>query len=554
MSANPIDTLSTMFGGDVMNNIGGSGGGSHDFMGSFLFSASSVLSGNDTLFWSGNRTDQYIKNQVQYMIVNYLPSFLVNSTIFQFFLSSFFLFFLGNQIFSAGIALLIASSIWKVIEDKLYVIYYFFRDFFVCSLEIKEKENYRYNTIYLCLISWMSENPNFESAKHFTVHAKCDLSDSYRNKEQHESDVQLVLAPGPGSHTLNYKGYRVTIQRQDPTNDNDPDSNNKKGDIQKLVLSVNAWNGKKVLHDLVEEAVKAYFQSAKGVTSIYTMSDNYYSDWQKLCDRPNRSFDTVYIDEKVKNNLLKDLDRFMNNEHFYRENGLNFQRGYLLYGHPGTGKTSLILAVAAYLQCSVFTLSLSDKSLDDTKLMALITQIPRRGIILLEDIDAAFNDNRKASEDVQRVTFSGLLNALDGVTSHSQFPRIIFMTTNHINRLEPALIRPGRIDMKIEFEYSTSGQIYQMANRFFKNETLASKISKLFPEQKLTTAEVQTYLMRFIYEPEDCLLHVEEYLEEVEDLRKKLAKKEEDENKKEEEVSQDKNNSKDEALVISEKE
>ncbi|KAG2370570.1 hypothetical protein C9374_000386 [Naegleria lovaniensis] len=288
------------------------------------------------------------------------------------------------------------------------------------------------------------------------------------------------------------------------------------------------------------------------------MSDNYYNDWQKLCDRPNRSFDTVYIDQTVKTHLLKDLDRFMNNEQFYRENGLNFQRGYLLYGYPGTGKTSLILAVAAYLQCSVFTLSLSDKSLDDTKLMALMTQIPRRGIILLEDIDAAFNENRKASDDVQRVTFSGLLNSLDGVTSHSQFPRIIFMTTNHLNRLDQALIRPGRIDMKIEFGYSSSDQIYQMANRFFKNEELATKIAQLLPQQKLTTAEVQTYLMRFIYEPEDCLLHVEEYLEEVEDLRKKLAKKEEEEKEEEEKNEKevnDKEDSKekntDEALVIS---
>ncbi|EFC49397.1 predicted protein, partial [Naegleria gruberi] len=315
------------------------------------------------------------------------------------------------------------------------------------------------------------------------------------------------LVPGPGSHGFYFKGHKITIQRIDPSFEKD--KNGDKEDTTKLVLTVSAWNGKEILKNILQEAIECYFQSEKGVTSVYTLSTDYYRDWEKLCDRPYRSFDTVYLEEDIKQNLIKDMDRFMSNEIFYRENSLNYQRGYLCYGPPGSGKSSLVLAMAAKLKCCLFSVSLNDKSLDDSKLQKMLTKLPKRGIVLLEDIDAAFNENRKASADVQGVSFSGLLNALDGVASFSQFPRIIFMTTNHIDRLDPALVRPGRIDFKIKFENSTKDQIRQMAARFFKDEELGAKISELIPEHKLTTAEVQTYLMRYIYEKEDCLNHVE---------------------------------------------
>jgi chaperone BCS1 len=137
------------------------------------------------------------------------------------------------------------------------------------------------------------------------------------------------------------------------------------------------------------------------------------------------------------------------------QRGIPYRRGYLLYGQPGTGKSSFISALAGHFGYSICMLSLSERTLDDDRLNYLLNNAPNC-FMLLEDVDAAFvsrdlfdNAQHRAYEGMTRVTFSGLLNAIDGVTSTEE--RILFMTTNHIDRLDAALIRPGRIDVKQYF-------------------------------------------------------------------------------------------------------
>src|SRR5690606_7749955 len=129
---------------------------------------------------------------------------------------------------------------------------------------------------------------------------------------------------------------------------------------------------------------------------------------------------------------------------------------------PGTGKSSFILALAGHLGLNLCLLSLSGLSLDDQGLQNLLSCVPSRSIVLIEDIDAAFGNSgdvtpndlatsqsllgtRNKKDKSIGITFSGLLNAIDGVASGEG--RLLFMTTNHPERLDPALIRPGRIDM-----------------------------------------------------------------------------------------------------------
>ncbi|KAL9646743.1 hypothetical protein ABK040_001165 [Willaertia magna] len=85
---------------------------------------------------------------------------------------------------------------------------------------------------------------------------------------------------------------------------------------------------------------------------------------------------------------------------------------------------------------------------------------------------------------------------------------IIFMITNHIENLHPALIRLGRIDFKIKFDYSTKDQIKQIMSRFFKDKILGNKINELIPKKKLIIIELQTYLMRYIYDLKDSTNHL----------------------------------------------
>jgi mitochondrial chaperone BCS1 len=162
-----------------------------------------------------------------------------------------------------------------------------------------------------------------------------------------------------------------------------------------------------------------------------------------------------------------------------------------LQGTPGSGKSSLIHAIAGELALDVYVVSLSASWVNDSSLTTLLGRIPARSILLLEDIDAAFTrstsrdsdssgtpdasktigpekkddaENNKAA-DVNTLTLSGLLNALDGMQASES--RILFCTTNHLERLDPALSRPGRMDVWIEFRNASKHQAEGLFRNFF---------------------------------------------------------------------------------------
>lgn len=163
---------------------------------------------------------------------------------------------------------------------------------------------------------------------------------------------------------------------------------------------------------------------------------------------------------------------------------------------PGTGKTSFTLALAAKMRLNICVLTLSNNTLDDNKLNSRLNDAPANSIILLEDVDSVFIDRNVAKDHASRVTFSGLLNAIDGVAS--QESRMFFMTTNHIEKLDAALLRPGRCDMKCKFDYASKNQIRRMYQRFYKqeNESKAVEFASLVPEHTISMAALQEHLMR----------------------------------------------------------
>ena len=132
------------------------------------------------------------------------------------------------------------------------------------------------------------------------------------------------------------------------------------------------------------------------------------------------------------------------------------------------------MALAGYLDYNICLLNLSERGMSDDRLTHLLSNAPERSILLLEDIDAAFTGRQTAAEDGYQtnVTFSGLLNALDGVASGES--RIVFMTTNHAERLDPALIRPGRVDAIVELGDAEPEQVRRLFKRFYRREWLSA--------------------------------------------------------------------------------
>lgn len=171
------------------------------------------------------------------------------------------------------------------------------------------------------------------------------------------------------------------------------------------------------------------------------------------------------------------------------------------------------MALAGLMNYHIALLNLCDPSLTDERLMYLLSHAPPRSLLLLEDIDGAvaagvdFKDS-KLHTSLQgyngRLTFSGLLNALDGVAASDE--RIIFMTTNHVDKLPPALIRPGRVDLKIYVGLATPSQLERMYLRFFPGETeKAIQFAEILEKTPLSMAEVQGFFLFFKDDPEGCL-------------------------------------------------
>merc|ERR550534_1422624 len=168
--------------------------------------------------------------------------------------------------------------------------------------------------------------------------------------------------------------------------------------------------------------------------------------------RVRRPFNSVILDENIAENILDDVHEFIRNQKWYLDRRIPYRRGYLLHGPPGCGKSSFVAALAGQLGYNISILNLGDPGMTDDRLQHLLAVVPPKSLVLLEDVDFAVGESAPADPTgpyagVMRLSFSGLLNALDGVVATEE--RIVFMTTNHFRRLPRALVRPGRVDLNI---------------------------------------------------------------------------------------------------------
>ncbi|KAG6918124.1 hypothetical protein DXG01_016312 [Tephrocybe rancida] len=216
---------------------------------------------------------------------------------------------------------------------------------------------------------------------------------------------------------------------------------------------------------LLSEARDLAMKGQEGKLVIHTA---WGTEWKPFGQpRRKRPLHSVVLEPGVSEKVEKDVKSFLERRQWYGDRGIPYRRGYLLHGPPGSGKTSFIQALAGSLSYDICLLNLSERGLADDKLFHLLSNAPERSFVLIEDVDAAFNKRVQTTEDGYQssVTFSGFLNALDGVASGEE--RIIFMTTNHLERLDPALIRPGRVDLSELIDDSSALQAKTLFTQFY---------------------------------------------------------------------------------------
>lgn len=275
--------------------------------------------------------------------------------------------------------------------------------------------------------------------------------------------TQFSLIPGPGKHILRYKNTFLMVNRARETKSMDFQM----GKPWETVTLTTLYSQRQIFEDLFIETHRLAQESTEGKTIVYTSRS---TNWERFGEpRRKRSIESVILDKGIKERILADVQDFLDSSKWYYDRGIPYRRGYLLHGPPGSGKSSFIQALAGHLDYNIAILNLSERGLTDDRLNHLLTIIPKRTIVLLEDADAAYS-NRRTQTDADgyrgaNVTFSGLLNALDGVASAEE--RVLFLTTNHISRLDSALIRPGRIDMTVRIGEATRWQASGLWDRFY---------------------------------------------------------------------------------------
>ncbi|KAK4790119.1 hypothetical protein SAY86_017423 [Trapa natans] len=255
------------------------------------------------------------------------------------------------------------------------------------------------------------------------------------------------------------------------------------------------------------------------VLKMYTLGGlrsgrSYGVSWDAInLDHPS-TFATLAMEAEQKTAVIADLDRFLTRKEFYKRVGRAWKRGYLLYGPPGTGKSSLVAAMANYLKFDVYDLQLSNVAAD-SDLRDLLLGIGNRSILVIEDIDCSIDlpDRQRAGEESSgknsntrpQLTLSGLLNFIDGLWSTCGNQRVIIFTTNHVEKLDPALLRPGRMDMHIHMSYCSFHGFKILAENYLGiseadlvrcHAGVLAEIESLIAGSEVTPAEVAEEFMK----------------------------------------------------------
>ncbi|QHN83492.1 hypothetical protein HN51_059965 [Arachis hypogaea] len=255
---------------------------------------------------------------------------------------------------------------------------------------------------------------------------------------------------------------------------------------------------------------------------LYTNSGSF---WNHVVFEHPATFESVAMDEELKKRIIDDLVTFSKSREFYARIGRAWKRGYLLFGPPGTGKSTMIAAMANLLGYDLYDLELTAVK-DNTELRKLLIETSSKSIIVIEDIDCSLDltgqrrkkmerakEDEEEEEDDQRkkkqsglkerdvkssqVTLSGLLNFIDGLWSACGGERLIVFTTNYVEKLDPALVRRGRMDMHIELSYCGFEAFKLLAKNYLNIEShhLFSTISDLLKHSQITPADVAEHFM-----------------------------------------------------------
>lgn len=261
------------------------------------------------------------------------------------------------------------------------------------------------------------------------------------------------------------------------------------------------------------------------------------SEWTFSHIQPVRRMDSIFLPKIKMNQLLKTIKDFEDSRNFYTSNGIPYHLGIALYGIPGSGKTSLVKALCGHLNRNLYIMNLG--MMGDESLQIALEKAGSKAIVLIEDADtyAAVKARKTVlKKELERkndsieeakaelgisepenennifdsiLTLSGILNAIDGATSANG--RILVMTTNDIEKLDPAIRRKGRIDLELKFECLVEETFKEMLKRLYPSYSLP----KMEFKNNVSPAELQALVLENRNDPNKVLKTIQKPTKEL---------------------------------------
>jgi mitochondrial chaperone BCS1 len=387
-----------------------------------------------------------------------------------------------NQFASGGLLLMVVGSIGVYLRAVPEMLWSWFVEQTTMMITVKDDD-----VAFVWVKEWFLEQEFLKRLR------RVDLDTTLRGNNR-------ALVPAPGRHWFWYGGrpFRVGFCRSEDTRGWTPKRT-------ETLYFTTVGRRQSFLKKFVDEIVSCHERKLV-VQSFLFAYDEY---WSRVEAYTPRLLESVILEPGEKERLLRDVEKFRGSRRRYSQVGVPYHRGYLLYGPPGTGKTSLVSALAARFAMSIYVVELSN--FNDRSLVNAINDVPPNSVILFEDIDCMKSSKTrdkleewvnqpegapagKEEADKLGVTLSGLLNVLDGFRAPENV--LFVMTSNKIEALDPALLRPGRIDVRLFLGKATDQQKVELYQRFFPQ---ASELeAEMFVEDHRTAetmAEFQGLLL-----------------------------------------------------------